>query len=151
MTHLAPARELPRPLRNALLRYRVMANIVGVLLIVLILIGVPLANFDGTSMWGIFGSTPAIWTDGTRAHDVGEFITTVLGIAHGYLYMIFLVMAFLLSRRAKWSIGFTLVTLLCGTVPILSFWAEQRATRQVRRAYAVPADDPADDSAGVNG
>jgi integral membrane protein len=123
---------LPRQLRNALLRYRVMATVVGVLLIVLILIGVPLANFDGTEMWGVFPSTPATWPVGSRAHDVGEFITTVLGIAHGYLYMIFLVMAFLLSRRARWPIGFTLVTLLCGTVPILSFWAERRATRAVR-------------------
>lgn len=138
----SPARELPRPQRIALLRYRVMANIVGVLLIVLILIGVPLANFDGTSMWGIFSSTPAIWTEGTRAHDVGEWITTVLGIAHGYLYMIFLVTAFLLSRRAAWPMGFTLVTLLCGTVPILSFWAERRATRRVRREHAVPSGDP---------
>jgi integral membrane protein len=50
--------------------------------------------------------------------------------------MIFLVMAFLLSRRAKWPIGFTLVTLLCGTVPILSFWAERRATTAVLAARA---------------
>jgi integral membrane protein len=138
----SPARELPRPLRAALLRYRVMANVVGVLLIVLVLIGVPLANFDGTSMWGVFGSTPAIWTEGTRGHDIGEWITTVLGIAHGYLYMIFLVMAFLLSRRASWPMAFTLVTLVCGTVPILSFWAERRATQRVRREHAVAAGDP---------
>lgn len=56
----------------------------------------------------------------------------MLGVAHGWLYMIFLVMAFLLSRQARWPIGFTLVTLLCGTVPILSFWAERRATARVR-------------------
>jgi integral membrane protein len=138
----SPDRELPRPLRAALLRYRVMANVVGVLLIVLVLIGVPLANFDGTSMWGVFGSTPAIWTEGTRGHDIGEWITTVLGIAHGYLYMIFLVMAFLLSRRASWPMAFTLVTLVCGTVPILSFWAERRATQRVRREHAAAAGDP---------
>jgi integral membrane protein len=141
VTPAAPSTTRPTPsspaaIRSALLRYRVMATIVGVLLIVLILIGVPLANFDGTSMWGIFGSTPAIWTEGTRGHAIGEWITTVLGIAHGYLYMLFLVMAFLLSRRAAWPMGFTLVTLLCGTVPILSFWAERRATRRVRRELA---------------
>jgi integral membrane protein len=135
-------RELPPALRSALLRYRVMANLVGVLLIVLVLVGVPLANFDGTAMWGIFDSTPAIWTEGTRGHDLGEWITTVLGIAHGYLYMIFLVMAFLLSRRAGWPMGFTLTTLLLGTVPVLSFWAERRATGRVRREHAVPTGDP---------
>ena len=135
--------SLPPPLRAALLRYRVMAYVVGVLLIVLVLIGVPLANFDGTSMWGIFGSTPALWTEGTQAHAVGEWITTVLGIAHGYLYMIFLLMAFLLSRRARWPMGFTLVTLVCGTVPVLSFWAERRATAKVRADQRVASGDTA--------
>jgi len=124
-----------------------MANIVGVLLIVLVLIGVPLANFDGTAMWGIFDSTPAIWTEGTRGHDIGEWITTVLGIAHGYLYMVFLLMAFLLSRRAAWPMAFTLVTLVCGTVPILSFWAERRATQRVRREHAVSTGSTTGDGA----
>ena len=104
-------------MKTALLRYRVMANVVGVLLIVLILVGVPLKYLT---------------QDGTSPQLVGEWITQNLGIAHGWLYMIFLVMAFLLSRKARWSIGFTLVTLLCGTVPVLSFWAEHRATAEVR-------------------
>ena len=150
--------DLPDNIRGALLRYRVMANIVGVLLIVLCLIGVPLANFDGTAMWGIFDSTPVIWTEGSQAHDVGEWITTVLGVAHGYLYMIFVLTAFLLSRRALWPIGFTLVTFLCGTVPILSFWAERRATARVRSEWAgtagestPPSDPPSGPSTGVNG
>ena len=33
---------------------------------------------------------------------------------------------------AEWEIGFTAVTLASGTVPLLSFWAEHRATRRVR-------------------
>jgi integral membrane protein len=111
--------------KTALLRYRVMANIVGVLLIVLILVGVPLKYF---------------MQDGTSLQLVGEWITQYLGIAHGWLYMIFLVMAFLLSRKARWSIGFTLVTLLCGTIPILSFWAEHRATARVRSQLAASHD-----------
>ncbi len=146
--------DLPDNIRGALLRYRVMANIVGVLLIVLCLIGVPLANFDGTAMWGIFDSTPVIWTEGSQAHDVGEWITTVLGVAHGYLYMIFVLTAFLLSRRALWPIGFTLVTFLCGTVPVLSFWAERRATARVRREWADKAGETAASSGpstGTNG
>ena len=111
-------------MKNALLRYRVMANVVGVLLIVLILVGVPLKYLT---------------EEGTSLQQAGEWITTYLGIAHGWLYMIFLVTAFLLSRKARWSIGFTIVTLLCGTVPILSFWAERRATAAVR---AQQADTP---------
>ena len=101
----------------ALLRYRVMATVVGVLLIVLILVGVPLKYLTA---------------DESSPQQLGEWITTYLGVAHGWLYMIFLVTAFLLSRKAKWDLPFTLVTLLCGTVPVLSFWAERRATARVR-------------------
>lgn len=107
-------------MRAALLRYRVMATVVGVLLVVLILVGVPLKYLTA---------------DGSAPQELGEGITTYLGIAHGWLYMIFLFMAFALSRRARWSVEFTLVTLLCGTVPILSFWAERRATARVRAEH----------------
>jgi integral membrane protein len=115
--------------------YRVMATIVGVLLVVLILVGVPLANFDGSPMWGVFTSTPAWVTAGSDVNHVGELITTYLGVAHGWLYMIFLLSAFLLSRRAGWDLPFTLVTLVCGTIPLLSFWAEHRATQRVRAEH----------------
>ena len=122
-------------MQRNLTAYRVMATIVGVLLIVLCLIGVPLANFDGTPMWGIFESTPTWVTPGSDAQNLGELITTYLGVAHGWLYMIFLFSAFLLSRRARWDLPFTLVTLVCGTIPIVSFWAEHRATQRVRTEY----------------
>jgi integral membrane protein len=111
--------------KSALLRYRVMANIVGVLLIVLILIGVPLKYLTA---------------DGSDLQSTGEWITTYLGIAHGWLYMLFLVMAFVLSRKAKWDVAFTITTLLCGTVPVLSFWAEHRATARVRAEMAERPD-----------
>lgn len=109
-------------MKSALTRYRVMATIVGVLLIILILIGVPLKYLAA---------------DGSGAQELGEWITTYLGVAHGWLYMIFLVTAFLLSRRERWELSFTLVTLVCGTIPVLSFWAEHRATRRVRREAAM--------------
>ncbi|MET0929328.1 MAG: DUF3817 domain-containing protein [Aeromicrobium sp.] len=107
-------------MKAALLRYRVMATIVGVLLIVLILIGVPLKYLA---------------TDGSGAQELGENITTYLGIAHGWLYMIFLVMAALLARAARWTIPFTITTLLAGTIPVVSFWAEHRATKAVRAEH----------------
>ncbi len=115
---------------GALLRYRTMATIVGVLLIVLILVGVPLKY---------------LLEEGTSGQELGELITTYLGVAHGWLYMIFLLTAFALSRKAGWDLGFTLVTLLCGTVPVLSFWAEHRATQRTRAEHPeafAPASDP---------
>lgn len=116
-------------LRGPLTRYRVMATVVGVLLIVLILIGVPLKYLSA---------------DGSDLQHLGEWITTYLGIAHGWLYMIFLVTAFWLSRKAGWDLAFTIVTLLCGTIPIASFWAEHRATRRVRAEHPelVPTGSP---------
>lgn len=122
-------------MQRNLTAYRVMATVVGVLLVVLCLIGVPLANFDGSAMWGVFDSTPSWVTPGSDVQRTGELITTYLGVAHGWLYMIFLLSAFLLSRRARWDLPFTLVTLVCGTVPLLSFWAEHRATRRVRAEH----------------
>lgn len=114
-------------MKSALLRYRVMANVVGVLLIVLVLVGLPLNELHRVNEgW---------FPKGTNAQKFGDFVSTYLGIAHGYLYMIFLVMAALLARKAKWSIVFTITTLLAGTVPIVSFWSEHRATKAVRAAY----------------
>jgi integral membrane protein len=108
----------------ALTRYRVMAYVVGTLLIVLVLIGVPLKYLTPT---------------GSSAQLLGEGITQYLGVAHGFLYMIFLVAALDLARRCRWPLAFTGVTVLLGTVPILSFLAERRATARVRRQLATTA------------
>jgi integral membrane protein len=116
--------------KRTLLAYRVMATVVGVLLIVLCLVGLPLNEAHRVN--------PAWFPVGTSAQQLGDDISKYLGVAHGWLYMIFVVVAFTLSRRARWDLPFTLVTLLCGTIPILSFWAERRATSRVRRELAEP-------------
>ena len=119
-------------LAAALQRYRALANVVGVLLIVLCLVGLPLNEAHLVD--------PAWFPLGSDAQQVGDAISKYLGVAHGWLYMLFLLLAFVLSRRARWEPGFTLVTLVCGTVPILSFWAEHRATRRVREQLAGGAE-----------
>lgn len=120
-------------LRTPLRAYRVMAAVVGVLLIVLVLIGLPLH-------YGYL-LTDAAWLakDSGSGWEIGSAISEYLGVAHGWLYMIFLFCAFWLSRRAEWALGFTAVTLVSGTVPLLSFWAEHRATRRVRAQMATLA------------
>jgi integral membrane protein len=114
--------------KSLLTPYRVMATIVGVLLIVLVLIGLPLHYLS---------------PDGSQAEAIGDGISQYLGVAHGWLYMIFLIVGFMLSRRAGWDLSFTAVTLLAGTVPILSFWAEHRATADVRARIAAQESAPA--------
>lgn len=99
-----------RGVEAALTRYRVMAWVVGVLLVVLVVVGVPLKYG-----WGI--DTVVTWT----------------GVPHGWLYMVLLITAYDLSRRVKWSLWWVLGIMAAGTVPFLSFVAEHFATRDVRR------------------
>lgn len=94
-----------------------MAYVVGTLLIILVCVGVPLEHLAAA------GSSP---------QRVGAWIATNLGILHGFLYMIFLVAAADLARRARFPLGFAAMILLLGTVPFLSFVAERLATARVR-------------------
>ncbi|MEP9384213.1 DUF3817 domain-containing protein [Nocardioides sp. KR10-350] len=107
-------------MKAALNCYKVIATIVGCLLIVLVVIGVPLEFLSA---------------EGSGAKDAGNFITEYVGIAHGYLYMIYLVTTFVLSRKARWDVPFTIVTLICGTIPFASFWAELRAIRHTEAEH----------------
>ena len=46
--------------------------------------------------------------------------------------MAYVVVAVLLARRVGWSLGFTLVALAAGLVPLLIFWVERRVTQRFR-------------------
>jgi len=100
-------------MRNALVRYRVMAYLVGTLLVVLVCVGLPLKYLGGNDI-------VVLWT----------------AIPHGWLYMILLITAVDLGRRARWSPLRLLAIALAGTVPFLSFVAERSATQDVRRKLA---------------
>jgi integral membrane protein len=63
----------------------------------------------------------------------------VVGPIHGFLYMVYLVVTFDLALRMKWPLTRTVLLLLAGTVPVLSFVAERWVTRTVRAAERVPA------------
>ena len=119
-------------MNSLLLAYRVLATVVGVLLVVLCLIGLPLHYAHEVN--------PAWFPVGSDGEQVGDAISAYLGVAHGWLYMIFVFVTFALSRRAGWDLGFTIVTIVSGTVPVLSFWAERRATRAVRAQMARDAE-----------
>jgi integral membrane protein len=103
------ARRAGKAVPAALTRYRVMAWVVGVLLIALVLIAVPIKYFG----------------------DV-EGPVVVLGTLHGWLYFIFFLTALDLAVRARWTLKSTVLTVLAGTVPVLSFYAERVATRRTR-------------------
>jgi integral membrane protein len=101
-------------LRAAVLRYRVMAYVTGVVLIVLCFVGIPLQ---------------------VLAHN--EVVVSDVGTAHGILYIVYLVTAYLLSRQLgmKLASAPTVILLLAGTIPVLTFVVE----RWVTRRYINPA------------
>jgi integral membrane protein len=110
-------------MQSALARYRVMAYVVGVFLLILVFVAMPLEYLADQK-------TPV----------------AVVGPIHGFLYMVYLVAAFHLAMRARWPLGYTVLILLAGTVPFLSFVAERKVTRRVRAAQAVgsaPVGSPA--------
>ena len=91
-----------------------MAWIVGCLLVVLVCVGLPFKYL-------LNNPDVVTWT----------------AIPHGYLYMILLITAFDLGRRARWSWRRLILIALAGTVPFLSFVAERSATKNIRAQLAV--------------
>ena len=93
----------------ALTRYRVLAYIVGVLLLILVVVAMPLKYLaDRPTM------------------------VAVVGPLHGFCYMVYLVTAFDLAVRSRWAFRRTALVLLAGTVPVMSFVAERKVTGWVR-------------------
>ena len=50
---------------------------------------------------------------------------------HGIVYMVYVVIAFDMSRRAKLSLRDTFLVLIAGTIPVMSFIAESKIRRRV--------------------
>jgi integral membrane protein len=96
--------------------YRVLALVVGVLLAFCALVAMPLKYLA---------------SDGSSLQQFGES-ASIMWLFHGWLFMVYVVVAFLLARRAKWSMAFTLLMLIAGLVPLLIFWVEHRVTQKVR-------------------
>lgn len=99
-------------MQAALTRYRVIAWIVGTFLIVLVFVAMPLKYIGGH-----------------------EEMSAIISPVHGFCYMVYLVLTFDLARRVDWPIWpKTLLVMLAGTIPVLSFVVERRVTRELAAA-----------------
>jgi len=89
--------------------YRVMALVVGTVLLVLtiLLIWVRVLENPKPTFYA------AAWT------------------AHGYLFPVYVVATFMLSTKLKWSLGKTILIMLAGTIPFMSFLTERRVAKEV--------------------
>ncbi len=111
----------------AVRRYRVMAYVTGVVLMVLCFVGIPLQVF---------------------AHNL--VVVNYVGTAHGILYLIYLAAAYLMTRQVGMRLASpqTVLVLLAGTIPVLTFVVERWVTRRyinpaLAAAGAGPAGRPA--------
>ncbi|MEV4256174.1 DUF3817 domain-containing protein [Spirillospora sp. NPDC049652] len=93
----------------AIKRYRIMALLVGVMLLILVFVAMPLRY---------------IWDQPGASGIVSPI--------HGVLYMVYLVMAFDLYRRAGWPLQKMVLMVAAGLVPFLAFYVEHRIVRDAR-------------------
>lgn len=109
-----PARGLPA----ALLRYRVMAYVVGTGLLILVVVGVPLQFGAGIPQ-----------------------IDAVVGPIHGFLYIVYLLAAVDLARRARFTLLQMAAMIGAGFLPLLAFIIERRVVHRLAvRETAEPPD-----------
>ena len=96
-------------MRGAVLRYRVMAYVTGVVLMVLCFVGIPLQVF---------------------AHD--DAVVNYVGTTHGILYLIYLAAAYMMTHQVGMKLASpqTIIVLLAGTIPVLTFVVERWMTRR---------------------
>lgn len=105
-------------MKNLFNAYRVLALVVGVLLVV-----------------GTLGSLcKYLLEDGTGLQQLGDDLTPIW-LVHGWIYIVYVVVAFLLSQKARWSIGQLVLMLVAGLVPVLIFWVERRVVQRLREDH----------------
>ncbi len=95
---------------GALTRFRVMAWVTGAMLLILVFVAMPMKYIG----------------DDDR-------LVRIIGVAHGWLYIVYLITALTLAYQARWRPLRTLLVLLAGTVPFASFVAERKVVAIARR------------------
>jgi integral membrane protein len=117
-----------RGMTGALFRYQLMANIVGVLII-------PLFLFTGLH-----------FASGKNSFKAE---LAIFGVAHGYLYIVYLVTAGFLAVKARLHIPWILLMFAAGLVPGLTFVVEWLVvTRKIQPLLAERAAPGSGDGAG---
>ena len=101
---------------GALQRFRVMAIITGVSLLVLVLVIMPVRYIGGNE-------------------KPSEYFSPF----HGLMYFLYVLAAFDLVSRMRWGLWRLIRIMLAGCIPFLSFVAERNATREVEERLAQTA------------
>lgn len=138
------AADVPR-IRLVLKLFRVSAIITGVFLLLLVVMMVArygfLVDIEYSDAYG-FGLTPRDLIEERGSLNVSLIILTT----HGWLYVLYLALDFLLWRFTRWSFGRFVFIALGGIIPLLSFFFEFAVPRWVRAELAkveTPSEVPA--------
>ena len=94
--------------------YQVVATLVGLNLIFVITAAVAQRATDDFSWW-----------------NRNDGLIFAIDQVHGLLFMLLLVLIAMLHAKERWKPWFTISTMLLATIPLVSFWAERRATHAV--------------------
>jgi integral membrane protein len=108
---------------SVLKRYRVMAYVTGVMLVLLTL--------------------GCIAKYGLQMNDV-DGLVRIVATAHGWLYVVYLVLAFDLGSKARWPFGKLVWVLLAGTIPTAAFFVERKVTRELEQKNTAEAAETVD-------
>ena len=126
--------DVPR-IRLALRLFRVSAIVTGVFLLLLVVMMVCRYGFGVDIAWSqAYGFQ-------LQARELIEEqgstnVSLIILTTHGWLYVVYLALDFLLWRFTRWSFGRFLFIALGGIIPLLSFFFEFRVPRWVREALA---------------
>jgi integral membrane protein len=101
------------PASSLLTAYRALAYVTGVGLVLLCAACVNAYLLDGSR-------TPVM----------------IVGTLHGWLYMAYVVVAFVLGMKLEWPMGKIVWTVLAGTVPTAVFFVERRVVREMKAQLA---------------
>lgn len=99
--------------------YRVLAILVGVLLAFCSLVAMPLKYLAA---------------EGSSLQQFGEK-ASIMWVAHGWVFIVYVVVSFLLWRQTRWSVPFALLVLISGLIPLVIFWVEHVVTRRIREEH----------------
>ena len=115
---VAAREKIIRAAQGALKRYRVMAYVTGVMLLVLVV---------EMAMKYVFKVDD----------DIMRYVTWI-PYAHGWIYVVYLVTVVDLWSKMRWTVGRLVVMVLGGVVPVMSFLVEKRvhADAEARVAQA---------------
>ena len=64
--------------------------------------------------------------------------TALVWVAHGYLYLVYVVVTAVLGVRLRWPLGRYVLVMAAGTIPTMSFVAEHFVTRAAQQSAAQP-------------